>query len=134
MMNEAPEIQPFDERRVQFHGVLGVTQRLFPSPGGTDPGSSLHSDRRFRRKPGIGNDYASRTIKESCLNQMILFGEGSLRRAIQQFIEHYQFERNHQGLGNRLIISQGLHEEKSEIIRCRQRPGGLLNYYYRQAP
>ena len=37
------QIQPFDERRVQLRRVLAVTLRLFPSPGRTDPDSSLHS-------------------------------------------------------------------------------------------
>jgi putative transposase len=45
-----------------------------------------------------------RTIKESCLEQMILFGEDSLRTSIRQFVEHYHLERNHQGLGNRRVI------------------------------
>jgi transposase InsO family protein len=40
-----------------------------------------------------------RTIKESCLERMILFGEGSLRKAIQEFVVHYHGERNHQGAG-----------------------------------
>ena len=35
------EIQPFDERRVQFRGVLGVAQPLFQSPRGADLRSSL---------------------------------------------------------------------------------------------
>jgi putative transposase len=30
-------------------------------------------------------------------------GQASLRRAVREYIEHYQEERNHQGLGNRLI-------------------------------
>ncbi|OLC51281.1 MAG: hypothetical protein AUH43_02965 [Acidobacteria bacterium 13_1_40CM_65_14] len=55
------------------------------------------------------NAYAERfvrTIKESCLDRMILVGEGSLRRAVGEFIEHYHRERNHQGLGNQLIVLQ----------------------------
>ncbi|UCG88289.1 MAG: transposase [Gemmatimonadota bacterium] len=44
-----------------------------------------------------------RTIKESCLDRPIFFGEGSLRRAINEFVSYYHHERNHQGLGNRLI-------------------------------
>jgi len=40
-----------------------------------------------------------RTIKESCLNRMILFGEGSLRKVICHFVAHYHHERNHQRLG-----------------------------------
>jgi len=49
-----------------------------------------------------------RTIKESCLERMILFGEGSVRRAIHEFVLHYHYERNHQGLDNRLIIAHRL--------------------------
>ena len=47
-----------------------------------------------------------RTIKESCLERMILFGEGSLRKAIHEFVGRYHHERNHQGLGNRLIMQE----------------------------
>ena len=38
-----------------------------------------------------------RTIKESCLDRLILFGEGGLRKAIREFVAHYHQERNHQG-------------------------------------
>jgi putative transposase len=34
---------------------------------------------------------------------LILFGESSLRTAVQNFVAHYHSERNHQGLDNRLI-------------------------------
>jgi len=74
-----------------------------------------------------------RTIKESCLDRMILFGESSLRKAISEFMAHYHRERNHQGLGNHLIIASDLQEGQQGAIRRRQRLGGMLNYYYRQA-
>lgn len=45
-----------------------------------------------------------RSIKESCLERMIVFGEGSLRKGISEFVAHYHRERNHQGFGNRLIM------------------------------
>lgn len=64
---------------------------------------------------------------------VILFGEGSLRRAVQEFIEHYHRERNQQGRINRLITPQNPTSESSGPIRCRQRLGGMLNNYYRQA-
>ena len=38
-----------------------------------------------------------RTIKESCLDSLILLGEPSLRRAVSEFVEHYHGQRNHQG-------------------------------------
>jgi transposase InsO family protein len=73
-----------------------------------------------------------RTIKESCLDRMILSGESSLRKTIHEFLEHYHRERNHQGLENRLIISTGIQEGTDGAIRRRERLGGMLNYYYRQ--
>src|SRR5215813_7421639 len=48
------------------------------------------------RSPNL-NAYAERfvrTIKEGCLEQMILFGEDTLRNAVSQFVAHYHFERN----------------------------------------
>ena len=52
------------------------------------------------------NAYAERlvrSIKDECLDRMILFGEGHLRRALTSYLEHFHTERNHQGLGNELI-------------------------------
>jgi putative transposase len=64
---------------------------------------------------------------------MILFGEDSLRRAIQEFVMHYHHERNHQGLGNRLIMEEESCAGSSGVIQRRQRLGGMVNYYYRRA-
>ncbi|HYZ84346.1 MAG TPA: hypothetical protein VE621_08080 [Bryobacteraceae bacterium] len=74
-----------------------------------------------------------RTIKEACLESVILFGEGSLRKAVQEFVAHYHCERNHQGLGNRLIIPETNYLEKVGAIQPRRRLSGMLNYYYRAA-
>ena len=64
---------------------------------------------------------------------MMLFGEGSLRKAIREFLAHYHAERNHQGLGNRLIIPDENQAGNRGAIRRRERLGGMLNYYFRQA-
>jgi len=80
------------------------------------------------------NAYAERfvrTIKEGCLHQMILFGEDALRNAVREFVAHYHFERNHQGLGNRLIIAPAATVQTAGRVRRKQRLGGLLNYYDR---
>jgi transposase InsO family protein len=73
-----------------------------------------------------------RSIKESCLNRLILFGDRSLRRAIREFVTHYHQERNHLGLGNRLIVPT-LDPQATGSVCRRQRLGGMLNYYYRSA-
>jgi transposase InsO family protein len=85
------------------------------------------------RAPNL-NAYAERfvrSIKESCLEQMIFFGEDALRKAAYEFLVHYHLERNHQGLGNRLIVPMST--ETTGTVKCRQRLGGLLSYYYREA-
>src|SRR5438094_383988 len=87
------------------------------------------------RSPNL-NAYAERfvrTIKEACLERMIFFGEDSLRNAIREFVEHYHYERNHQGLDNRLIISTNALPSKTGTVQRRRRLGGMLNYYYREA-
>jgi putative transposase len=57
---------------------------------------------------------------------MILFTEDSLRRTVHEFIAHYHRERNHQGLGNRLIVPLAT-IDITETVERRQRLGGLLN-------
>ena len=87
------------------------------------------------RSPNL-NAYAERfvrTIKESCLERMIFFGERSLRKAVHEFMVHYHTERNHQGLGNRLVIPEQGQLGNTGAIRRRQRLGGMLNYYHRAA-
>jgi hypothetical protein len=82
------------------------------------------------------NAYAERfvrSIKESCLDRLILFGENSLREAAREFVAHYHTERNHQGLQNRLIDPPLSNFEASGSMKRRQRIGGMLNYYYRAA-
>ena len=68
-----------------------------------------------------------RTIKESCLERLILFGERSLPTAIQTFVAHYHKERNHQGLSNRLIQPEREHLGNTGAIQRRTRLGGMLN-------
>jgi putative transposase len=64
---------------------------------------------------------------------MILFGESSLRNSVREFMAHYHGERNHQGLGNQLIFPIESIAKKTGTIRKRQRLGGTLNYYCREA-
>ncbi len=64
---------------------------------------------------------------------MIFFGERSIRNAVKEFCRHYHQERNHQGLENKLI------EPGEEVVLtagkvvCRERLGGMLKFYYREA-
>jgi len=53
------------------------------------------------------NAYAERfvrSIKYECLRRMMLFGERGLQRALREYVEHYNEERPHQGVGNRPLL------------------------------
>jgi transposase InsO family protein len=79
------------------------------------------------------NAYAERfirSIKEECLDRVIPLGERHLRWVLGEFVEHYQRERNHQGLGNELIECS---QRRRGPVRRRQRIGGRLSYYHRAA-
>jgi hypothetical protein len=64
---------------------------------------------------------------------MIFFGEHSLRQAIGNFLQHFHRERNHQGLGNRLLEPGIEVGRDTGAVACRERLGGLLRYYHRAA-
>ena len=74
-----------------------------------------------------------RSIKDECLNRMILFGERSLRKATCEYAAHYHAERNHQGIDNRLIEPGDRTESAPNVIKCAQRLGGMLRFYHRAA-
>ncbi|MFT7618890.1 MAG: putative transposase [Planctomycetota bacterium] len=80
------------------------------------------------------NPYAERfvrSIKNECLNKMIFFGRRALDKAIRNFIEHYNAERNHQGIRNDLIDAKEMPSE-GNLVRD-ERLGGLLSFYRRAA-
>ncbi|HQU43137.1 MAG TPA: integrase core domain-containing protein [Pirellulales bacterium] len=73
------------------------------------------------------------SLKSECLDRMIFFGESSLRNAVRVWLDHYHGERPHQGLDNKLI-RPGLEAGRATgDAECRERLGGLLNYYHRRA-
>jgi hypothetical protein len=75
------------------------------------------------RSPNL-NAFAERRVEsanQQCLRKLILFGEGSLRRALTEDIAHFHSERNHQGKGNLLLFPDTkalrAHFTKSEDFR-----------------
>jgi transposase InsO family protein len=73
------------------------------------------------------------SIKAECLDRLVLFGETMLRNAIREYLIHYHGERNHQGLENRILEPGEKVSTKDGQVDCRERLGGLLRYYYRDA-
>jgi transposase InsO family protein len=82
------------------------------------------------------NAYAERfvrSIKDECLSRMIFIGQASLRRAVAEYMDHYHRERNHQGIGNRVICAPAVPDSTGRPVRRRARLGGLLSFYYHAA-
>jgi putative transposase len=98
---------------------------------------SVQTIRLPPKSPNL-NAYAERwvrSVKGECLSKLILFGERSLKLALRQYEVHYHQERNHQGKQNRLLFPRckGVSVSSHEAVRCKERLGGLLKYYRKQA-
>jgi len=87
------------------------------------------------RSPNL-NAYAERfvgSIKSECMSKIIPLGERHLRLIVSEYTAHYHLERNHQGLDNRLIERARGHPPDVGRVACRERLGGVLKFYYREA-
>ena len=88
------------------------------------------------RSPNL-NAYAERwvrSVKEEVLSRLILFGEDALRKVLKEYGTHYHQERHHQGKGNELLLPRARKEGwDTNPICSRERLGGLLKYYHREA-
>jgi len=107
----------------------------------TDKFDSMIRDRGIEpiklpaRSPNL-NAFSERfvlSIKTECLNFMIIFGYSGLWYVVNHYATHYHVERNHQGIGNRIIEPEDTVGEVDGEIARRDRLGGLLKYYYRKA-
>jgi len=82
------------------------------------------------------NAYAERSVrsvKEECLSKIIPIRPCRLRRALREYVDHYHLERNHQGIGNRIITPMPTPSYTMQAIHRRARLGGILNAYQRAA-
>ena len=104
----------------QFHVMLksaGIEPIKLPP---RSPNLNAHAERFVR------------SIKDECLSKIVPIGEHHLRRAVEEYAEHYHFERNHQGLDNDLIDGMPESIPVDDVVR-RDRLGGILRSYHRAA-
>lgn len=105
--------------RYRFRVILeaaGVTILRTPFQA---PNANAHAERFVR------------SIRSECLDRMVLFGEAHVRRALTQYLAHYNCERSHQGISNELVCGRPVVSRAP--IECSERLGGLLRYYHRAA-
>ena len=134
LMRHAPAAEDgcLRHRRVLIHDR---DPRFRPAGRVTLPPADVTPIRRPARAPNL-NAYTERfvrTIKDACLERMVLIGEGSLRRAVRECVAHDHHERNHQGLDHRLILPLSTAPPPRGRVPCRQRLGGMLHYDSRSA-
>ncbi len=82
------------------------------------------------------NIYAERwvlSVKSEILSGLVICGEDGPRRALSAFVEHFHEERNHQGKDNVILFPTRDHAHDVGQVKCKQRLGGLLKFYYRDA-
>jgi len=60
-------------------------------------------------------------------------GETHHRRAVRQYVRHFHAERPHQGLDGALLERDEQAEASVDAVQCRERVGGMLRFYYREA-
>lgn len=71
----------------------------------------------------------NKTIKKECLDKLILTSEQQLRYVVSEYLEYYNHERPHSGLGGKMIDPRP--QPKTGGIVRRSRLGSLLNTYVR---
>jgi putative transposase len=81
------------------------------------------------------NAYAERwirSVREECLDHLLILGEAHLRRVLATYVAHYNQARPHQGLGQQTPVPQDRPAQRGPVRR-REVLGGLLHEYYREA-
>ncbi len=105
----------------QFRAILAATGLASVKLPNAAPNANAFAERFVR------------SVKEECLDRMILFGVDSLQRVLREYAAHYNGERNHQGIGGALIAPKADDLGGTGRVVVRRRLGGLLNFYRRKA-
>ena len=63
---------------------------------------------------------------------MVLFGERHVRHVVHEYVDHYNNERPHQGIGNCRISEPEIPPPRAGPVACHERLGGLLKSYHRE--
>jgi len=73
-----------------------------------------------------------RTVREECLDQLLIWNEVHLRRVLKEYVTYYNTRRPHQGLEQDTPEGLGPVSLEGEVRR-RDVLGGIIHDYYREA-
>jgi transposase InsO family protein len=80
------------------------------------------------------NAYAERwvrTVREECLDNILIMGEGHLKRVLSEYIDYYNQRRPHQGIGQRIPTPLAEERVTAQGPVCRRDVlGGIVHDYY----
>jgi putative transposase len=90
--------------------------------------------------PGAFAERWVRTVREECLDWMLIWGRRHLERVLDEYVRHYNDQRPHRGLALRPPSSNGTGSTPTpsvvavaDRVRRRDRLGGLVHEYYQAA-
>jgi len=69
-----------------------------------------------------------RTVREECLDHLLIFTQAHLRRVLNEFVDYYNSRRPHQGLNQRSPLPRSDPPTVGRV-QCRKVLGGLINDY-----
>lgn len=75
-----------------------------------------------------------RTVREECLDRVLIISQAHLRRVLQEYIRYYNHRRPHQGIDQQIPIPRSLRQEgtvKRRDISRKEVLGGIIHDYYR---
>ncbi len=73
-----------------------------------------------------------RSVREECLDQLLIFNERHLYRVLDEYITYYNEARPHQGIEQQTPIVSNRATDRGDIC-CRDVLGGIIHDYYREA-
>jgi putative transposase len=74
-----------------------------------------------------------RTVREECLDKLIIINQQHLRQVMLEYTSYYNSSRPHQGLEQRIPVSQCEPEVDSGPVICHDVLGGIIHDYQRAA-
>jgi putative transposase len=79
-----------------------------------------------------------RTVRQECLDWMLIWGRRHLERVLDEYVRHYNDERPHRGLALHppTVVDEDFDPSAvtaAARVRCRDRLGGLVHEYYQAA-
>ena len=73
-------------------------------------------------------------LKGECLDHFVMFSLSQMDYVVQTWVDHFLHERPHRGkgIGNR-VLDPNFQPQTKGTVCCRERLGGLIKSYYREA-